>query len=63
MIEETGNVESTDHHEAVIIDVRKISVRRKLCQFCGCLVSDPCETPESEFCERNSSSCLQVKPD
>ncbi len=64
MMPETGHAESTDQYYEVV-DVRKISVRkRKICTFCGCLLSDPChDTLETEFCERNPNSAMQVSPD
>ncbi len=63
MLPETGYIESTDRHE-VIVEVRKISVRRRTCAICGSVVANPCQDDlEAEFCELNSISCLQVSPD
>lgn len=56
MIEETGYAESTDSHYGVV-DVRKISVRRRVCAICRSVVANPCQDDlEAEFCERNPSS-------
>lgn len=54
--------ESTDRHEEVV-DLRKIAVRRQLCSFCEERVISPCSNAgESEFCERNAFSIMQVSP-